>query len=1063
MSKIRSIEINDFRIYEGHHQFPFENENGICNLIVMYAPNGYGKTSFFDAIEWAISGEIRRFNQPILKTEIEHRDYSHSEDYSQDDQILLTNRKSYARDANGVIKINIENGKSLQRAVKPRKVQNQEFRFDYRAGEYGGDIPEAELRSLIETNMLSQDQIDSFLRFKSPEEKFNLLKSFWPEGEKATHNFKIIQYYARMLEIEKQKVLSEIDNINSQINQIINAEEIIDKINKWIEKIKENLSLDFAINLINNSVNEEVYASLISALATYIKRIENLIEENEKLNIHLSDISTRFAEYEATNVSLGIQQDQLKKLGLLSSLYNDLHKLEKVRNELQLAVLPMENEKVDLLHLKVLLPGFLNVQKNIGDLASDNKLLLDENKQRLSNIAEFTKKNQQLEGIRANWEKELAELRKYLNEFDDNFSQLLQSERQIISQNAVLVGLTSELEGIQKLIDEQNAYIAVLQNVIQTARYETLPENVKAILADHLKIFKECENDLPLLTEAIRAKEAELAKSGNFQDNLNLILTWGEQYVKDTNTSTCPLCKTAFADIDALIMRIRSDKESVLKIDEQALKLTDLKVARDNCESQKNEASQYILTTVNDLIKRALDSLTSVQSQKNITSNKIEDAKNSVEHANRTKASFDSFFLKVVPPGSAIVNVNIQGVKENLQDKIEVLTGKEQRLAAIISVKTRMINDAENKSTIAKNNIAINENNAAILQTDDDYKIAVTLIKKLTLSAENTNASFLQDAIKTASLRIEELNAKITSSGAEIDLMIEKISGNELQLQEEDIAQKKEELTQQIDQLTKIRSAFIAEYKQYVREEVISRAVVDIVLNNCITSIKKLAVEKADLEAFSIDLEVVQTLVEKNKNQSKLSELESRLPKIENALQQFIKAKATSVDYIDTGINNYFNKDTINKIYQRIEPHHNLNEIDFRPDVTDKGPSLAVKVKNENEELNAVLYLSAGQVNVLSLSIFLAKAIESGSESISTIFMDDPIQNLSDINILSFVDLIRSIIVTHNKQLVISTHDEKFFSLLKSKLPADRFSALYLELEGYGKLKGLNVSNEYKS
>jgi exonuclease SbcC len=93
----------------------------------------------------------------------------------------------------------------------------------------------------------------------------------------------------------------------------------------------------------------------------------------------------------------------------------------------------------------------------------------------------------------------------------------------------------------------------------------------------------------------------------------------------------------------------------------------------------------------------------------------------------------------------------------------------------------------------------------------------------------------------------------------------------------------------------------------------------------------------------------------------------------------------------------------------------------------------------------------------LSLSIFLAKAFEYGENTISTIFMDDPIQNLSDVNILSFIDVLRSLINEHDKQIVISTHDEKFFRLLQNKLPEKYCNSKYIEFESEGKLKKIKT------
>ena len=60
--KIKEIDIGNFRAYKDLQRFNFTYDNGrkIADLVAIYAPNGYGKTSFFDAIEWAVTDKIGR-------------------------------------------------------------------------------------------------------------------------------------------------------------------------------------------------------------------------------------------------------------------------------------------------------------------------------------------------------------------------------------------------------------------------------------------------------------------------------------------------------------------------------------------------------------------------------------------------------------------------------------------------------------------------------------------------------------------------------------------------------------------------------------------------------------------------------------------------------------------------------------------------------------------------------------------------------------------------------------------------------------------------------------------
>jgi exonuclease SbcC len=87
---------------------------------------------------------------------------------------------------------------------------------------------------------------------------------------------------------------------------------------------------------------------------------------------------------------------------------------------------------------------------------------------------------------------------------------------------------------------------------------------------------------------------------------------------------------------------------------------------------------------------------------------------------------------------------------------------------------------------------------------------------------------------------------------------------------------------------------------------------------------------------------------------------------------------------------------------------------------------------------------------------YVAKALnahDDDGEQINCIFIDDPIQSLDSINILSTIDLIRSLVVNFGKQIILSTHDENFHSLLQKKIPSGVFNSKFLELETFGKVR----------
>lgn len=93
---------------------------------------------------------------------------------------------------------------------------------------------------------------------------------------------------------------------------------------------------------------------------------------------------------------------------------------------------------------------------------------------------------------------------------------------------------------------------------------------------------------------------------------------------------------------------------------------------------------------------------------------------------------------------------------------------------------------------------------------------------------------------------------------------------------------------------------------------------------------------------------------------------------------------------------------------------------------------------------------SSAQNNVLALSIFLSFAIKQQWSNLDSIFLDDPIQNMDDINIHSFVDLVRSIQKQTNKQFFISTHDDRIYNFMLNKFGKNNVHTF--EYQDYGVL-----------
>ena len=83
--------------------------------------------------------------------------------------------------------------------------------------------------------------------------------------------------------------------------------------------------------------------------------------------------------------------------------------------------------------------------------------------------------------------------------------------------------------------------------------------------------------------------------------------------------------------------------------------------------------------------------------------------------------------------------------------------------------------------------------------------------------------------------------------------------------------------------------------------------------------------------------------------------------------------------------------------------------------------------------------MSTGQVSTLAIAMYLSKALLNRNSSFKLYLMDDPIQTMDDLNILSLIDLLRFQFMENEKnrfmnQLFISTCDEDLENLIYHKM-----------------------------
>lgn len=318
---LNEVHIENFRSYRGIHKFKLDRQ-----ITILYGENGYGKSSFFDAIEWCLTGKLDRYNDKGFKL----KDY-------------IINHE--AKDKNGVCSVTLFLGdQKIQRSfsvteeelskatVKILSKDDQiigigQANVDRFLRKQNGDKNDNPLFSsyLKQTNILSQDQVTDLIVRDKPEDRFEALAEIM--GLKQVFN--ISSRLGKFVKRLEGMIKSYVNNIN-QYNEVINnlQSKLTDidlfKFNERLIKLQlQDISVDeleIALRDINNQI-----------VIKKAKLNESLMQVNNLSHKGFQSLSDIEKEITVNESKSNLLLDKIKRLKVL--LERVSHKVKAHNNE----------------------------------------------------------------------------------------------------------------------------------------------------------------------------------------------------------------------------------------------------------------------------------------------------------------------------------------------------------------------------------------------------------------------------------------------------------------------------------------------------------------------------------------------------------------------------------------------------------------------------------------------------------------------------------------------------------------------------------------------------------
>jgi exonuclease SbcC len=330
--KIKTVHIMNFKNFEGRHKFDL-NEN----INIFYAENGFGKSSFFDALEWCLTGEINRFK--------EYGDFNDEDiiNYNKDEEIHNCSVK--IEFSNGFIErfFNVENlRKKGNTQVKVEYIDKNGKKVQSNGKKYINNLIKNKdciginsLSNIKQTHILSQDQITNFINSENPKDRYQNVLS--------------------IMGIENKLIIDNLKDINKRLNQDISK--LTSQIEKYDDKCevlsqeKRDIDKSILIYKINNINIKEINSDIIV----------NLLNKNEYIEEH----------YLNKDIKDKLKLHSMKYQGQLSIIRNI--KIDKYQN---IFSLKNSNDKIidEINELKYIIKSKLldktNLEKRISDLSN---------------------------------------------------------------------------------------------------------------------------------------------------------------------------------------------------------------------------------------------------------------------------------------------------------------------------------------------------------------------------------------------------------------------------------------------------------------------------------------------------------------------------------------------------------------------------------------------------------------------------------------------------------------------------------------------------------------------
>ncbi len=976
---LRSLSIQNFRAYRKIKTFAFGSA-----ITVLYGPNGFGKTSFFDALDFAVTGGIGRL--PSTATD------------------LALEKAARHLDSNGepcTVSLTFQQGDETHTVIRDLS--------DPKQAKLGSKTVNRKdvLSRLTGGEGQAADRVENLISL------FRATHLFSQERQELIQNFEATSalpsdLVSRMLAFEDY--VSGIKKTNEVLGLIKSAMERAEKelarLSALVEKEQEELSR--LESLAATNANPTAIEAELKALRDELVEVGVAVDD---IAVDVSTLRGWRAQLESRAAALASQGANLSKaMGDLQSARaraNELTALQTRLSAQQAAVVTAEAGRVQteevlraanlaLVHARSAETTVQRTCDSLAWLAANRPEYesLVQKREDLKGAVDFgIRQDLQLrheEGLAASAlqsaEKTLAAVAQQVNAISARLQALQALQRRLPS----MVAASARLKDIG---DAERECIATVNGV------RGLLDQAKAVLAP-------TQVDVARLESEVAAREAAITEVRSLLSQLRGHVTDG----------TCLLCGVDHGSSEGLLARI----------DARLSQDGPIAQARTRLAERRNEAARIAEQIAAH--QRRLDDTVARQGALRLERERLELA--------ISQFSVDSAGLGVVLPAvAALSEGSLSAVIQEAELALAALSNqhgtgaqaKDMALAASTNAKTNL---AANTATLQEARKALDSVVKAIARLVDDPR-------RIGAGFEFEPEAFLTEVERGAN-DLQSAKAAVAQAQAQAEMHKSEL-GRKTQ---ETVAAKKalEELQRQRVAATAELSDLEASLARAGLTPGSSDDAVASLLSAHAASAARLATIKDRAANLEVALDAATTAAALASLRTNLRQHQDAIEKVKEERAQhepwarYFEVVARLLTAQQSSATDQFTRDYGPRtavIQRRLRPVYGFDDVE----VSSKSGAISVRVVRNGEALRPVDYFSQSQIQTLVLGLFLTACSSQTWSAFSSVMMDDPVTHFDDLNTYALLDLIAGLLQSQDgaRQFVISTCDEKLLQLARQK------------------------------